>query len=39
MNPEIVPVYNNGKVTDYQVVYTDDYLGQMLEYGKNYGTL
>ena len=39
VNPEIVPVYNNGKVTDYQVVYTDDYLGQMLEYGKNYGTL
>ena len=39
VNPEIVPVYENGKVTDYQVVYTDDYLGQMLEYGKNYGTL
>ena len=39
VNPDIVPVYENGKVVDYQAVYTDDYLGQMLEYGKKYGTL
>ena len=39
VNPEIVPIYNNGVVTDYDVVYTDDYLGQMLLYGKKYGTL
>jgi len=39
VNPEIRPVYNNGKVTDYEVVYTDDYLGQMMEYGQKYGTL
>ena len=39
VNPEIQPVYENGEVIDYQVVYTDDYLGQMLLYGKKYGTL
>ena len=39
VNPEIVPVLKDGSVVDYEVVYTDDYLGQMLEYGKKYGTL
>ena len=39
INPDIVPVVKDGKVVDYQAVYTDDYLGQMLEYGKKYGTL
>ncbi|MBQ1751569.1 MAG: dihydrofolate reductase [Bacteroidales bacterium] len=39
INPEIVPVVKGGKTVDYKVVYTDDYLGQMLEYGKKYGTL
>ena len=39
INPEILPVVENGEVVDYEVVYTDDYLGQMLEYGKKYGTL
>ena len=39
INPDIVPVVKDGKVVDYQAVYTDDYLGQMLQYGKNYGTL
>ena len=40
INPEIVPVVDeNGEVTDYDVVYTDDYLGQMMLYGKKYGTL
>ena len=39
INPEIVPVVKDGAVVDYQAVYTDDYLGQMLEYGKKYGTL
>ena len=29
----------DGKTVDYEVVYTDDYLGQMLEYGKKYGAL
>ena len=40
VNPEIQPVYaSDGTVTDYVPVYTDDYLGQMLLYGKKYGTL
>ncbi|MBR6346047.1 MAG: dihydrofolate reductase [Bacteroidales bacterium] len=39
VNPEIVPVYSDGAVADYKLVYTDDYLGQMLLYGKKYGTL
>ena len=39
INPEIRPVVKDGAVVDYEVVYTDDYLGQMLEYGKKYGVL
>lgn len=39
VNPEIVPVVKDGKTVDYEVVYTDDYLGQMLEYGRKYATL
>jgi len=39
VNPEIVPVVKDGQVVDYKPVYTDDYLGQMLLYGKKYGTL
>ena len=39
VNPDIVPVVKNGKVVDYEINYTDDYLGQMLEYGKKYSTL
>ena len=39
VNPEIVPVTKGGKVVDYRVEYPDDYLGQMLEYGREYATL
>ena len=40
VNPEIQPVLgDDGAVRDYVPVYTDDYLGQMLLYGKKYGTL
>ena len=40
VNPEIQPVTApDGSITDYIPVYTDDYLGQMLLYGKKYGTL
>ena len=39
VNPEIIPVEKNGKVVDYRVEYTDDYLGQMMEYGHRYATL
>ena len=39
LNPEIVPVMENGEVVDYKIEYCDSYLGQMLEYGKKYATL
>ena len=40
INPELQPVLGeDGAVQDYIPVYTDDYLGQMLLYGKKYGTL
>ena len=39
VNPEIVPVEENGEIVDYQIVYNDNYLDQMLQYGKKYSTL
>ena len=39
VNPEITPVVKDGKVVDYKVAYTTDYLGQMMEYGRKYSTL
>ena len=40
VNPELVPVYDSaGEITDVTVEYTDDYLGQMMYYGKNYSFL
>ena len=39
INPDIVPVEKGGVITDYEIRYTDDYLGQMLGYGKKYGVL
>lgn len=39
VNPEIVPVVKNGKTVDYELSYTDDYLGQMLKYGEEYSAL
>ena len=36
INPDITPVVENGKVVDYKIVYNNDYLKQMLEYGKHY---
>ena len=39
LNPDIVPVEKNGEVVDYEVVYNDSYLDQMLEYGRRYSTL
>ena len=39
VNPEIIPVEENGKVVDYRIEYVTDYLGQMLEYGRDYSTL
>ena len=39
INPEIVPVEKDGKVVDYKIVYNDNYLDQMLQYGREYSTL
>ncbi len=39
LNPEIVPVEEGGKVVDYEIVYCDSYIDQMLEYGRKYATL
>ena len=40
INPDIIPaVDKDGNIVDYVVEYTDDYLGQMLEYGRNYSAL
>ena len=39
LNPDIVPVKKAGKVVDYKIVYNDNYLDQMLQYGRKYSTL
>ena len=39
LNPEIVPVVEGDEVVDYKLVYCDNYLEQMLSYGKKYATL
>jgi dipeptidyl-peptidase-3 len=40
VNPILLPVYNtNGEITDVVLEYVDDYLGQMLEYGRKYSFL
>jgi dipeptidyl-peptidase-3 len=40
VNPKLVPeMDNNGEIIDVKVEYVDDYLGQMMEYGKKYSFL
>ena len=39
LNPEIVPVEKNGEIVDYELVYADGYIDQMLQYGRDYSTL
>jgi len=40
INPLLIPVYgSDGILTDVRVEYTDDFLGQMMYYGKNYSFL
>lgn len=39
INPRLVPVMEGDKVVDVKVEYPEDFLGQMLEYGKNYSFL
>ncbi len=39
INPDIVPVEKEGKVVDYKIVYGDNFIEQMMEYGRKYATL
>lgn len=39
VNPEIIPVRENGNIVSFRVEYPDDFLGQMLRYGHEYATL
>lgn len=39
INPEIVPVVENGETVDYVISYEDNFLDQMLKYGEKYATL
>lgn len=36
INPTITPVAKDGRIVDYKITYHDNYLEQMMEYGKNY---
>lgn len=40
VNPILTPVFDNkGRITDVKVEFVDDYLGQMIYYGRNYAFL
>lgn len=39
IQPKLVPVMKDGKITDVKIEYPKDFLKQMLEYGKDYGLL
>lgn len=39
IQPKLIPVINNGKITDVKVEYPKSFTAQMLEYGKNYSYL
>jgi len=39
MNPEIVPIIQNGKIVDVIAEYPDDYTKQMMDYGNKYSFL
>jgi len=40
VNPEMLPVYDSkGNISDIRIEYVNDYLGQMIYYGKNYSFL
>ena len=39
INPTIRPVEKNGEIVDYEVVYNNDYLAQMMELGSKYSFL
>jgi len=39
INPEYKPIYKKGKIVDVKISYPDDYVRQMLHYGKAYSIL
>ena len=40
VNPRLAPIFNkDGEISEVEVEYVDDYLGQMLEYGRDYSYL
>ena len=39
VNPVLVPVYESGKLVDYEIKYPESYTGQMIEYSQNYSFL
>jgi dipeptidyl-peptidase III len=40
LNPNLIPVFDGqGGIIDVEVEYAEDYLGQMMEYGRNYSFL
>ncbi len=39
IQPRLVPVMKDGKITDVKIEYPTKFIDQMLEYGKNYGLL
>ncbi len=39
VNPELVPVMENGEITDVKVEYPDNYVDQMIQYNKKYSFL
>lgn len=39
IQPKLIPVLTDGKITDMKVEYPNSFMNQMLEYGKNYGFL
>lgn len=39
IQPKLVPVMNGNDITDVKIEYPDNFIQQMMEYGKNYGLL
>jgi dipeptidyl-peptidase-3 len=40
VNPDLIPVYDpDGRIKDVKVEYVDDFLGQMMDYGRKYSFL
>ncbi len=39
INPEYTPIYKDGKIVDVKISYPEDYVKQMLHYGKAYSIL